>query len=438
MLVFKKVKAAMGLDKCKVMYSAAAPIRRETLEFWGGLDISVQEVYGMSESTGPHTVSYHPMNIIGSVGTTMPGVETLLLHEAGRDKEGEGEICMRGRHVMMGYMKNPQKSEATIDRDGWLHSGDVGRFDEAGFVYITGRIKELIITAGGENIAPVPIEGFIKSACPCISNLIMIGDKRKYNVALATMHVEVDPETGAPKSDLAGPSLVNGSEAKTVEEAMADPVIQKLIGDALAHYNSGKNGSPLEKRASKIQKVVILPVEFSVGGGELGPTLKLRRPIVHKKYADLIDSIYEGAATNVITPTKIAVSEDTPAAAAAAPAEEPSKTEAAAPAEESKTEDAAAPAEAVKTEDTAAAAPAEEPNKTEAAPAEDPKTEDTAPVEEPNKTEDTPAAAPPAAEEPNKTEDTAAPAEEAKETENAAAPADEPKTEDAAAAAPAE
>jgi len=380
-LVFKKVKAGMGLDQCKVMYSAAAPIRRETLEFWGGLDISIQEVYGMSESTGPHTVSYIPMNIIGSVGTTMPGVETLLLHEEGRDREGEGEICMRGRHVMMGYMKNAEKSEATIDKDGWLHSGDVGRFDEAGFLYITGRIKELIITAGGENIAPVPIENFIKTVCPCISNIIMIGDKRKYNVALVTMHVVVDPQTGAPGNELVGPSLVKGSKAKTVEEAVSDPVIHKLIGDALAHYNSGKNGSPLEKRASKVQKVVILPVDFSVFGGELGPTLKLRRPIVHKKYADLIDYIYEGTVANVITPSKgagVAIetkteataepAETTAAAAAAAPTEEEEQTDepaAAAPVEESPAEQpdadvaAAAGSDEEPKDDAAAAAGAE-------------------------------------------------------------------------------
>jgi long-chain-fatty-acid--CoA ligase ACSBG len=220
----------------------------------------------------------------------MPGVETMLLHEEGRDKPGEGEICFRGRHVMLGYMKDQVKSRATIDSQNWLHSGDVGRFDEDGFVYITGRIKELIITAGGENIAPVPIEQFVLSVLPGVSKIVMIGDRRKYNIALITLLTEPD-ENGQPTDKLTGEAL-EISDATTVAQAQNDANWLKHIAQALGHYNSGQNGSPLEKNAAKIHYARVLDRDFSVSGGELGPTLKLKRGVVADKYGSLIESIY--------------------------------------------------------------------------------------------------------------------------------------------------
>ena len=123
------------------------------------------------------TVSSPGCYKVGSCGPPMPGVELKIDHEEGRDAPGEGEICFRGRHIMLGYMKNEEKSREAIDDDGWLHSGDVGRIDSDGFLFITGRIKELIITAGGENIAPVPVESAIKRHLPAISNAMMVGDQ---------------------------------------------------------------------------------------------------------------------------------------------------------------------------------------------------------------------------------------------------------------------
>ena len=116
----------------------------------------------MSECTGPQTVSRSNMRLVGTCGPSLPGCELKIDHEPSRDKAGEGEICFRGRHIMSGYLRNEAKTQEAIDADGWLHSGDVGRLDEDGLLHITGRIKELIITAGGENIAPVPIENRLK------------------------------------------------------------------------------------------------------------------------------------------------------------------------------------------------------------------------------------------------------------------------------------
>merc|ERR1711871_1501658 len=131
----------------------------------------------------------------GSVGFAFPGLEIKVDHDLSRgDKAGEGELCFRGRNVMMGYLFNEKKTRSAIDAEGWLHSGDIGRVDADGMYYITGRIKELIITHGGENIAPVPIEDCIKVNCPALANVMMIGDKRKYNVCLVTLKSGVDDD----------------------------------------------------------------------------------------------------------------------------------------------------------------------------------------------------------------------------------------------------
>eukprot|EP01108_Squamamoeba_japonica_P000651 TRINITY_DN121_c0_g2_i2.p1 TRINITY_DN121_c0_g2~~TRINITY_DN121_c0_g2_i2.p1 ORF type:complete len:615 (-),score=359.65 TRINITY_DN121_c0_g2_i2:153-1997(-) len=193
-LVLGKVRLALGLDRCHMCFTGAAPIARETLQFFGALHVPVFELYGMSECTGPMTVSSPGCYKVGSCGPPMPGVELRIEHDASRDKAGEGEICYRGRHIMLGYMKNEEKSREAIDPDGWLHSGDVGRTDADGFLYITGRIKELIITAGGENIAPVPIEATLKRHCPALANAMMVGDRRKYNVVLENSKVCHSPE----------------------------------------------------------------------------------------------------------------------------------------------------------------------------------------------------------------------------------------------------
>lgn len=185
-IVFKKVKAALGLDRCQLFLSGAAPLSTEIMSYFHSLDICLTEIYGMSESTGPHTICLPKMFKVGSVGQTVPGCYTQIMNP---DKEGNGEICMGGRNVCMGYLLMEDKTHEAIDNDGWLHSGDIGKLDRDGFLYITGRIKELIITAGGENIPPVFIEDSLKAELPCISNAMLIGDKRKFLSILLTMKV---------------------------------------------------------------------------------------------------------------------------------------------------------------------------------------------------------------------------------------------------------
>ena len=186
-VVLSKVKAALGLNKCKFGFTGAAPITTETLEYFGQLGIQINEVYGMSECTGVTTASTDKAHVWGSCGWPTAGVEVKIFKEGqGKNieaplaqdinnptEEQQGEVCFRGRHIMMGYMANPElgsehvkeiqgKNAEAIDSQGWLHSGDKGCMDARGSVKITGRYKELIIGAGGENIAPVPIEDNVK------------------------------------------------------------------------------------------------------------------------------------------------------------------------------------------------------------------------------------------------------------------------------------
>ncbi|XP_008292383.1 long-chain-fatty-acid--CoA ligase ACSBG2-like [Stegastes partitus] len=291
-LVFKKVRAALGLDRCKLCFTGAAPITKDTLEYFMSLNIPVMELYGMSESSGPHTVSIDEYRIT-SCGKVMPGCKTKLENP---DADGNGEICFWGRHVFMGYLNMADKTTEALDEDGWLHSGDLGRHDEHDFLYITGRIKELIITAGGENIPPVPIEDAVKAEVPIISNAMLIGDKLKFLSMMLTLKCVMD-DNGEPTDELTPEALdfciQNGIAATKVSEIIAnkEPAVYKAIQEGMERVNARSTSN-----AQKVQKWVILERDFSVTGGELGPTMKLRRPIVVKMYQDRIDEMYAAAA----------------------------------------------------------------------------------------------------------------------------------------------
>jgi len=282
----KKAHAAIGLDQARVCLTGAAPIMKHTLDYFGTIGIHILEVYGMSENTGPQNVCKSDYFKAGSCGVPIPGVEIKLDHVKGRDKDGEGEICFRGRHVMMGYLNNLAKTQESIDEDAWLHSGDVGAIDpETNMLSITGRIKELIITAGGENIAPVPVEDAIKGYLPAISNVMMVGDKRKYNTMLVTLRQVPDGEGFTEK--LFGTSLEVNRDVTTVKQAQSDAKWKAYIEEGIAKYNK-----TAVSNAQRIQKFKILDTDFSVPGGELTGTQKLKRNVVTEKYAAVINSMY--------------------------------------------------------------------------------------------------------------------------------------------------
>ncbi|XP_033974393.1 long-chain-fatty-acid--CoA ligase ACSBG2-like [Trematomus bernacchii] len=292
-LVFKRVREALGLDRCKLCFTGAAPITKDTLEYFMSLNMPLLELYGMSESSGPHTISSNSSYFITSCGKVMPGAKTKLENP---DQDGSGEICFWGRHVFMGYLNMPDKTREALDQDGWLHSGDLGRHDKNDFLFITGRIKELIITAGGENIPPVLIEDSVKSEVAIISNAMLIGDRLKFLSIMITLKCVVD-DNGDPTDALTTEALSfcqqHDVTVTTVSGIIAnkEPAIYTAIQEGIERVNARATSN-----AQKIQKFVILEQDFSIGGGELGPTMKLRRPIVVKMYQEKINKLY-GVAT---------------------------------------------------------------------------------------------------------------------------------------------
>lgn len=167
--------------------SAAAPITKETLDYFLSIGFPLVECYGMSETTGPHAVGTPWSNRVTSVGVIDQYNRSKIVN---KDEEDSGELCIFGRHVFMGYLNNPEKTKEAFGDNDWLHTGDIAKIDADGYLYITGRLKELIITAGGENIPPVPIEDKIKAELPrIISNCMLVGDKKKFLVVLVTLKV---------------------------------------------------------------------------------------------------------------------------------------------------------------------------------------------------------------------------------------------------------
>lgn len=187
-LILTKLKSTIGLDRCESVICGAAPVSAELKRYFLGMDLPVLDGYGLSECSATHCLSKLDGFTMNSVGRTLPGSETKIEKP---DANGVGEICIKGRNVFMGYIWDEEATRKTLDEKGWLHTGDLGRFDKEGYLCLSGRLKELIITSGGENIAPVPIEHMIKKELPCVSYAVVIGDYRKFLSVLITLKVTI-------------------------------------------------------------------------------------------------------------------------------------------------------------------------------------------------------------------------------------------------------
>jgi long-chain-fatty-acid--CoA ligase ACSBG len=280
-LILSRIKAALGLDKCKGFLYGAAPIKQSTVDYFASLDITIGGAYGMSETTAAVSISNNDKFNLKSVGTVYEGIDLKIDNP---DEKGHGEIIFRGRNMMMGYLKNEAATRETIDNQGYLHSGDLGTVDKDNFLFITGRIKELIITAGGENVAPLIIEDNFKEYCPPCSNIMVMGENQKFLCAFVTFKVDVDMAKGIPSHNLTSDARTFfknnlNVEVKTSDEAIANEKIQKFIEQCFE-----KTNKKAVSRAAYVRKWKLLPTDFSIHGNELTPTLKLKRKVTEKKY----------------------------------------------------------------------------------------------------------------------------------------------------------
>lgn len=303
-VVYDNVKAALGLDECVGFYTGAAPMQKKTWEYFLSLDFKILEIYGMSETSGAHTLVTNETFIEkmnadlasnrSSCGKPLcSNFKSKLVEPSNEGITDQKELSMWGRHIMMGYKDREDATKKEMSEDGWLKSGDLAKIDDNGWVSIVGRDKDLIITAGGENIPPAPIQDAIKKELPCISQSLLLGDEQRFMSMFLTLTTDVNLETMEPTDSL---SLATkdwcrsvGSEAETVQDVLEGPdgKVMSAIQDGIDRVNSRAVSN-----AQKIQKWTVIPKDFSLPGGELGPTMKVKRGEVTRKYKHCIDKIY--------------------------------------------------------------------------------------------------------------------------------------------------
>jgi long-chain acyl-CoA synthetase len=253
--IFAKLRAMLGLDQCEFFGVGAAPMPVDVLDFFAAMGIEIAEMWGASECTGNSTINPPGAVRPGTVGRPLPGVEMHLAED--------GELLVRGPSVMKGYRGDPQATADAIDVRGWLHTGDLGRFDDDGYLTIIDRKKDIIINSAGKNMAPAAIEAAIKSQSPWIAHVVVFGDRRPYNVALIAL-----------------------DRTATNGRGHDDPEVARGIGEAVARGNAKL------ARVEQIKRYHIVADEWAPGSDELTPTNKPRRKPIAGKYAGEIESLY--------------------------------------------------------------------------------------------------------------------------------------------------
>lgn len=266
-LVFSKLHAALG-GRLRFANSGGAPLSKEIAEFFHAAGILILEGYGLTETCPALTINRFDHFKFGSVGKALPGVELKIAPD--------GEILGRGPNIATrGYFKKPEATAEVFEPDGWFHTGDIGQIDADGFLFITDRKKDLIVTAGGINIAPQNIENLLKTD-PFVSQAMVYGDRRPYPVALIT----VNPE------ELAKFAKGQGILVTDYAQLTKHPKVLERVGRIMEEKNA-----QLQSYA-KIKKFAVVPADFTQEGGELTPTLKVKRKVVAEKYRDVIESLY--------------------------------------------------------------------------------------------------------------------------------------------------
>jgi long-chain acyl-CoA synthetase len=265
-LVYGKLRAALG-GRAQYAVSGGAPLGERLGHFYRGIGLVVLEGYGLTESTAPATVNTPELIKIGTVGPPLPGTAVKI--------DDDGEVLLRGVHVFRGYWNNPEATTEAFD-GGWFHTGDIGELDSDGYLRITGRKKELIVTASGKNVAPAVLEDRIR-AHPLVSQCMVVGDQKPFISALITLDPEMAPTWLAN----------NGKAGMSLEQAIEDPDVHAEIQRAVDDANEAVS------RAESIRKFDLLAVDFTEESGHLTPSLKLKRNIVMKDFGDAVDRLYQ-------------------------------------------------------------------------------------------------------------------------------------------------
>ena len=266
-LVIKKLLRALGLDRVQIVVTGGAPTHVETLDFFTSIGVWLQDVYGQTEGHGTTSFALKGDVRFGSAGKVYPLTKVEIAPD--------GEILVKGDNVSPGYYKDPELTKETF-KDGWLYSGDLGHFDDDGFLWVTGRKKDIIITSGGKNITPSKIEALLLTS-PLIEYAVVVGDGRKYLTSLLTLSEEAVKKFAAEK----------GLQAKSLEEIGAGAEVKDELEKHLEAINMQLS------RVEQIKKFKILDHALSQESGELTPTLKVKRFFIHKKYTKEIDEMYE-------------------------------------------------------------------------------------------------------------------------------------------------
>lgn len=267
-LVHDKVKAALGFDRARLLISGAAPIAPDKLRFFTGLDLVVRELYGQSEACGPSTLSLEGQTRLGSVGKALPGTEIRI--------GDDGEVLIRGPHIFQGYGGQPEATREALD-NGWLRSGDLGHIDADGYLFITGRKKDLIITSGGKNVSPGNIEAALMDT-PLIEHAVACGDGRHYLTALLTLDLQA----------LAAFAQVKGLP-EPLHALYDHPEVRKALQAAVDQVNEQ------QARVAHIRKFAVLRQSFTIEGGELTATMKVKRKVVIDRNQAVISGLYAQA-----------------------------------------------------------------------------------------------------------------------------------------------
>jgi long-chain acyl-CoA synthetase len=270
-LVFRNIRRMLGLDRCRIAFTGAAPIAPDLIRWYLALGIDMREVYGQTENCGVATLMPSDRIKLGSVGKAAPWGEVRI--------SPEGEILIKGDYLFMGYLNQPEKTAETIDTKGWLHTGDVGSIDNEGFVKVTDRMKDIIITSGGKNITPSEIENQLKFS-PYISDTVVIGDKRPYLTCLVMIDQE-NVEKFAQDHDIPFTNYASLCRAVEVQD-----LIQREIEAVNANF----------ARVETIKKFFLIERQLTPEDEELTPTMKLKRNFVNKRYAIEIEAMYGRAA----------------------------------------------------------------------------------------------------------------------------------------------